>query len=297
MGKHPCAATIHNLLKRIDVDALEKVLTKWINQVVESCPELSRCLDTVAMDGKTMCASKKSGALKNHLLSVVSLEFGVTLTQQGVSDKTNEIPVSIEILDTFDVSGKVITTDALLTQRTFSSKVIERSGDYLLPVKKNHPGLLEAIEHLFQDIPDTTSEDIEHPILKAPIFVHETVEKSHGRLETRSIKASTSLNAYLDWPGVAQVFQYRCTFKNLKTGEETLKVQYGITSLKSEEASAERLLVIKRGHWAIENRSHWMRDTRLGEDASSVRCSSIPQVMAALRNTALSVLRLAGAPA
>ena len=90
------------------------------------------------------------------------------------------------------------------------------------------------------------------------------------------------------------MFQYRCPDKNLKTGEEKRNVQYGRTRLSPEEASAERLLAIKRGHWSIENKSHWMRGTQLGEDASPVRCNDLPQVMAALRRTALSVLRFAG---
>ena len=164
----------------------------------------------------------------------------------------------------------------------------------MLSVKGNQPGLLDAIEKLFQDMPDTVSQDTIHPILGDPIQVHETVEKSHGRLETRCLKASTSLNTYLDWPGITQVFQYRYTYKNLKTGVETHKVHYGITSLAPEAAAAERLLVLRRGHWSIENKSHWMRDTLFGEDTSPVRCGAIPQVMAALRNTALSVFRFTG---
>ena len=127
-----------------------------------------------------------------------------------------------------------------------------------------------------------------------PIYIYETVEKSHGRVETRCAKASTSLNDYLDWPGIAQVIQYHYTGKYLKTGEETPKVHYGITSLTPEAASAKRLLEIRRGHWSIENKSHWMRDMVLGEDTSPVRCGGIPQVMAANRNTALSVFRFAG---
>ena len=102
-----------------------------------------------------MRASKKCGALTNHLLSVVSHEIGITLTQRSVSDKTNEIPISTEILKTFDVRGKVITTYALLTQRPFCHGIINRGGDYVLPVKDNQPYLLDAIKKLFQDIPDT----------------------------------------------------------------------------------------------------------------------------------------------
>ena len=281
-------------MKKLNIAALEETLTKWINTVLAGRPDLNGCFDAVAIDGKTMRASKKCGAKISYLFSAVSHELGVTLTQQSVSDKTNEIPISTEILKAFDVKGKVITTDALLTQRTFCHQIITGGGDYLLPVKDNQSDLLEAIEKLFQDVPDTVSQDITHPVLGEPIHIHETYEKSHGRLQTRCIKASTSLNKYLDWPGIEQVIQYRYTDKNPNTGEETTKVYYGITSLTPEEASAERLLELRRGHWSIENKSHWMRDTQLGEDASPVRCGAIPQVMAALRNAALAVLRFAG---
>ena len=292
----PCAGAIHNVLKRLDVAEVEKVLTKWVNNIVESRPDLKGCLDAVAIDGKTMRASQKSGAITSHLLSVVSHELGITLTQTGVCDKTNEIPISIEILDAFDVSNKVITTDALLTQKPFCQAIINAGGDYVLPAKKNQESLFCAIEKLFQDTPDAADTDLRiHPVLGEPYDIHKTVEKAHGRLETRCLKASTSLNEYLDWPGISQVFQYRYSYKDLNTGEEKHKIHYGITSLSPKEASAERLLSLRRGHWSIENKSHWMRDTLLGEDTSPVRCGAIPQVMAALRNTALSVFRFTGA--
>ncbi|RKU17211.1 hypothetical protein C6501_04745, partial [Candidatus Poribacteria bacterium] len=290
----PCPATIHNVLRELKADVVEEVFTNWAEDVCKSRPDLEGCFDVVAIDGKTLRASKKCGAAISHLLSVVSHELGVTLTQQGVSGKTNEIPVSTEILKNFDVSGKVITTDALLTQKTFCHAIIAGNGDYVLPVKNNQPELYDDIQKLFQGVPDTLSEEATHPILGEPIHIHETVEKSHGRLETRCLKAGTSLNEHLDWPGIAQVIQHHYTYKNLNTGEETTKVQYGITSLTPEAASAERLLEIRRGHWSIENKSHWIRDTQLGEDASPVRCGAIPQVMAALRNAALAVLRFAG---
>ncbi len=170
-----------------------------------------------------MRASKKCGAATSCLLSVISHELGITLTQQVASNKTNEIPTSIEILKAFDVSGKVITTDALLTQKTFCRTIIEGGGDYMLPVKNNHPDLYEDIQKLFQGVPDTLSENTTYPLLGDPIYTHETYEKSHGRVETRCIKASTSLNTYLDWPGIAQVIQYRYIHKNPNTGKEKLK--------------------------------------------------------------------------
>ena len=110
--------------EKLDVVALEKTLTEWVNTIIKGRPDLSGCLDAVAIDGPTMRASQKSGATTSHGLSVVSHELGITITQQSVSDKTNEGPISTEILKAFDVSGKVITTDALLTQKTFCQAVI-----------------------------------------------------------------------------------------------------------------------------------------------------------------------------
>lgn len=111
---------------------------------------------------------------------------------------------------------------------------------------------------------------------------------------TRTLTASTLLNDYIKWPGLAQVYQYQSQREHTKTGEITYQTQYGITSLTPEVASAKDLLKLRREHWTIENKVHWVRDNVLGEDASQARTGNLPHVMAALRNTALSVLRFDG---
>ena len=184
-----------------------------------------------------MRATHKQDVATSHLLSVVSHELGIILTQRSVSDGTNDIPISTEILKAFDVRGKVITTDALLTQRAFCEKVVEMGGDYVLPVKKNQQFLFWAIDTLFQSEDTTLATDkvsttleAKHPEIGGIFDSCHTYDKEHGRLETRCLKASTALNAYLkDWPGLAQVIEYRTIRKNMHTGKETHKVQYGIT--------------------------------------------------------------------
>ena len=297
--KTPCPATFHNLLKKLDVVALEDTLTEWVNEVIQSRPDLTSC--GVSIDGKTLRASSKAGATIKHLLSVVSHELGVTLTQRSVDDKTNEIPISTEILKAFDVKGKVVTTDALLTQRDFCKQVVHGGGDYLQPVKENQEFLLWAIEKVFElETPTLSDEAMDealrtrHRLLGKTFDIYQTSDNDHGRLETRCLKTSTALNEYIDWPHVAQVFEYRYSYKSGHTGEETHKIQYGITSLDPSEADAKRLLRLRRGHWTIENKVHWVRDNVFGEDASPVRSAAIPQVMAAMRNTAMSVLRFTG---
>ena len=134
----------------------------------------------------------------------------------------------------------------------------------------------------------------EHQQWQETLDTVQTLDKAHGRLETRRLTCSTALNAYLRWPGISQVFEYTYQRKDLRTREVSLQTHYGITSLKPTKASAADLLTLRRGHWTIENKSHYVRDVVLGEDASQVRSGAIPAVMAALRNTTVSILRLAG---
>ena len=120
-----------------------------------------------------------------------------------------------------------------------------------------------------------------------------TIDEGHGRRERRTLKATTGLNGYLDWPGLAQVGQIESEVT--RDGKTSREVRYFITSVPRARAGAGRLLSWARGHWSIENRSHYVRDVTLGEDASRIRTGSGPQVMAAFRNAAIGFLRATGA--
>ena len=301
--KTPCAATLHNLLKRLDVMSLEASLTKWAFSKLESLQVLkTQHLQGVAIDGKELCGSKDpETGYRTHLLSAVSHELGITLAQCPVSGKTNEIPISTKLLKALDIAGKVVTTDALLTQRTFCKEVIKHQADYALPVKENQKQMYHDITQLFQPLSETDTPEVEkrrfqnlHTQEGAHLDTYTEVEKAHGLTTTRTLTTSTLLTDYINWPGLAQVYQYHSQRESTKTGQITHQTQYGITSLSVESATAEDLLKLRREHWTIENKVHWVRDNVLGEDASQARTGSLPQVMAALRNTALSVLRFDG---
>jgi hypothetical protein len=120
-----------------------------------------------------------------------------------------------------------------------------------------------------------------------------TIDKGHGRRERRTLEATTALKDYLDWPGAAQVG--RIDSEVARDGKTSREVRYFITSVPRSRAGADRLLSWARGHWSIENRSHYVRDVTLGEDASRIRKGAGPQVMAALRNAAIGFLRATGA--
>ena len=300
-SKTPCAATLHNVFTRLDAEALTTKLTHWATLTFERFRPSEGSLTGVAIDGKTLRKSNRRGAERAHLLSVVSHDLGITLCQKALSEKDHEIPASRAILKAFDVAQKVITTDALLTQRRFSEAICARGGEYLLPVKANQPELLEAIESQFRQ-PDGTDFQTAYELLKIEhqqdgehLDTYQTTDTAHGRIETRRLTCSTMLNEYLDWPGLQQVFEYITERKNIATGEVEIYKQYGdLTSLSPQRATAADLLKYKRRHWSIENKSHWVRDVVFGEDASQVRAADIPAIMATLRNTAIALLRFAG---
>jgi predicted transposase YbfD/YdcC len=123
---------------------------------------------------------------------------------------------------------------------------------------------------------------------------HQTVDKAHGRLETRRIWLSTELNGYLEFPHCGQVGCIERVTQNVKTGTTRRETAYIITSLTPDKAGPEQVLALNRGHWGIENRSHYVRDRTFDEDRSTVRTGSAPRMMATLRNLVTSMLRLLG---
>ena len=179
--------------------------------------------------------------------------------------------------------GRVVTMDALLTQRAVAQTMVDAGGDYVMIVKEHQPQLKADIELVFTLPP---AGDRQASV--------RTVDVGHGRIETRHLTTSEALVGDSDWPGLAQVFEVGRHVMTKKTGAERPEVVYGVTSLSSKRAAPGRVLELVRGHWAIENKSHWVRDVTFDEDRSQVRCGNIPQVMAALRNTAIGLLRGAG---
>lgn len=178
------------------------------------------------------------------------------------------------------LQGNVVTGDALYAQRNLCQQILEAKGNYLFIVKRNQPELYESIAFLFSDPPFG-----EH-------FAYSEQRSRHGnRWEVRRLWASTALDEYLDWPGVKQVCKIE---REVEKGKERqLEVRYGITNM-GPTVKAEKLLEYVRGHWAIENQLHWVRDVTFGEDGSQVRKGSAPEVMSALRNVVIGLLRQAG---
>jgi predicted transposase YbfD/YdcC len=280
----PCAATLHTVFRHVDRDEVEGKLGAWAERVVGSTSAAPSAGEAaVALDGKTLRGSRKQGAPGVHLLSALSHHVGLTLAQQAVDDKSNEISHVETVLRQLVLQGRVLTMDALLTQRHVAQTIVDAEGDYVMIVKDNQPQLRADIELVFTLPPAGDRQETAR-----------TVDIGHGRIEQRNITTSEALGGYSDWPGLTQVFELGRHVITQKTGKERAEVVYGITSLPPKRATPERLLELVRGHWHIENKSHWVRDVTFDEDRSQVRCGNIPQVMAALRNTAIGLLRWAG---
>ena len=182
------------------------------------------------------------------------------------------------LLDRVEITGAVITADAMHAQRSHAIYLAGRGAHYVLTVKRNQPGLFAQLAAL--------------PWRQVPV-AHHSRERGHGRAEQRTLKI-TAVAAGLAFPHAAQaiaIVRRRKLPGKKKWSRETV---YAITSLTATQASPAELAVIIRGHWMIEDRLHWVRDMDFDEDRSQIRTASGPRVMATLRNLAITILRLAG---
>lgn len=299
----PSAATLYRVLRSVDVTSIEECLASFAD-----CPSCCyrqegsgqdkskrrrarRLLVGQSIDGKELRGARAHGR-PICLVSLVRHGSGVVLSQRAVEGKSNEIKAVPHLLEGRDLRGTVTTMDALLTQRTIAQQIVNAGGDYLMAVKANQRELCLATAELFADPPWLTHEQ------GANYRQYTKIEKGHGRLEKRTLESSPALRAYmleyLHWPGGEQVMRRTCRRVVLKTGEVSEEVKYGVTSLRWEEADAEELEGLWREHWTIENRVHYVRDVTMGEDANQMRVGNAPQVLAALRNSVINLIRKKG---
>lgn len=245
----------------------------------------------IALDGKTLRGTILAGATRGvHLLAAYFPGEGLVFAQVEVGQKENEIPAAPRVLGMLDLRGKIVTADALLTQRTISIQIVESGGEYVFPVKENQPQLLEDLQTLFapekcvKGFSPATQDFRSEP----------KVEKGHGRIEKRTLTASSELKGYVTWPYAEQVFKLEREFTQMNTGKVTHEVVYGITSLTAKEAGAKRLLEITRSHWGIESGLHYRRDVTLHEDRCRVRTGQAPHALAVINNVVLGLFARLG---
>ncbi|MFF3668515.1 ISAs1 family transposase [Microtetraspora malaysiensis] len=276
----PHEATIRRALAIVDADALDAAVCSWITTRLLAAGIAEAPRRALAVDGKSLRGARSGGGEAVHLLSAVDHATGAVVAQTDVDGTTNEITRFRPLLNNMDLTGCVITADALHTQRDHAEFLVgEKNAHYLLIVKKNQPSQYRQLTGL--------------PWRQVEIH-HRSKDRGHGREERRTIKV-VSVAAGLLFPYTVQAIQIKRQVRGLGPGAKRRTVTvYAITSLPAHQARPADLATWIRGHWTIENKLHYVRDVTYGEDHSQTRTGSTPRAMATLRNLAISALRLAG---
>lgn len=280
----PSHDTIGRLFGLLAPEAFEDCFSRWIEAACEHTGG-----EVVAIDGKTLRRSydRASNKAALHMVSAWASENGVALGQVKTSDKSNEITAIPELLELLDVSGCIVTIDAMGCQKDIAEAITDQGADYVLALKGNQGELRADTEALFERI--RRIREGENEPLQACEQACESVTGGHGRVETRRCLAvdveGKGLVDLEGWQGLRTVCMVE--YERLKDGERTTERRYFVSSL---EADAKQLLKATRRHWHIENKMHWVLDVVFREDQSRIRAGHAARNMAAVRRLALSLL-------
>ena len=294
LHRAPSESTLLRTLRLLDVAVLEHYIAAFVADLPEpngypGCiitPQ-GEIIQGQALDGKTVRTTSVHGN-RTHLVSQVTHGSGRTLAQIAVAAKSVETSACHTLLRGQDLSGIVLTMDAGLTQRSLAQQIRQQHGHYLMIVKANHPQMYAELATFFT-LPGILADDERYDRYRS-------VTKAHGRLETRTLVCLRGNCADWRWPDVGQVIQRTCERQVRRKGKlkRSYEVSYGLTSVPPEDAGAEALETLWRGHWTIENRKHYVRDVTLGEDRHPMYRGTAPQALAAIRNGLIDLWRAHG---
>jgi predicted transposase YbfD/YdcC len=287
-GRLPHHSTYRRIFESVvSGDELERLLSEFVSQQPPAGQQV-----VLVIDGKTLRGTiTLPDAFGVHLLAAYLPGAGLVLMQLVVEkDKENEIVVAPQLLACLDLRNKVVVGDAMHTQREVSLQIVAAGGEFVWVVKDNQPATRQAVEQLFAPAPPAPGWN--NP--PTDFRTAHTTSKAHGRLEERTLTASSLLNDYLDWPALGQVFKLERRFTTLVTGAVHHEVQYGLTSLTAAEASPQRLLEIVRSEWGIENGLHYRRDKTFQEDQTRMTRPAMGRAMACINNLVISLFNRLG---
>jgi predicted transposase YbfD/YdcC len=278
----PCARWLRTLVNRIDPILFGRCFETWIASL---WPDRHAF---IAIDGKTSRRThdQRKGLKALHTLSAYATNARLSLAQLSVPEKTNEITAIPELLDhladTRQLKGALVTIDAIGTQVAIAAKIIEHKADYLLPLKGNQPTLEKDVEDYFRTAP------------AAEVVTTTTIDKGHGRIETRTYTASS----VVDWIGSERSYPGQPRFPGIKTivqivsrtelaDRSTFDTRFYICSAPLD---IERIAQGARGHWGVES-FHWLLDVVFKDDLSRYRSGNGAKNMAIVRRFALNLVR------
>ena len=273
--------TFSRVFSLLDAKGFEACFLGWMRHL---CPTLQDQL--VSIDGKSVRGSHEAGLGMTHLVSAWHHGAGLVLGQVRTAAKSNEITAIPELLDALDLRGTTVTIDAVGCQHAIVEKIIEKKADYLIAVKNNQPSLAQAVESLF--------EDVEAGVRDGRLQQNTTIDKAHGRIETRQCVVAHDVSVLAEaghWPGLrsaVMIKSIREAFGSKHKGERTVEWRYYISSLRADAAELNAKV---RAHWGIENGCHWVLDVTFNEDACRIRRGDGAQNFAILRRIALNLIK------
>ena len=276
----PSTTAFVKVLTALDPDALDRAARAWAAQQASGT-------EPVAIDGKYIRGAARHNPDAKHLLvAAAEHRSGIVLGQEAVEDKSNEIPAVRTLVTGLDLTGRVVTLDAMHTQDQTARCLIEQCAAHyvMTAVKDNRPELLRDLAGIDWELPEVRATE------------HRSSDKGHGRIEKRSCRVF-DLSAHRDQarlPHRQVAFRIERERRTVKTDKVEHETVHGLTSLPPEQATADLVLALVRGHWSIENRLHHVRDVSYDEDRCRVRSAHLPRNLACLTNLAISIVRLQG---
>jgi predicted transposase YbfD/YdcC len=283
----------HNTIRRVfqsivSQEEFECLMEEHHQQIREADGEV------LAMDGKALRGTWIAGQERGeYVLSVYDGQTQQVKVQEVVETKENEIVAAPKALERVNLAGKIVTGDAMHTQRAISAQILKGQGDYLWPVKENQPQVYQAIQRLFA--PDQPKAGFGK--IATDFQTTRQVSYGHGRIEIRTLQTSEMLNDYLDWPGLGQVYRLERQFFWVRQGQTyktSCEVEFGITSLARKVAPPAKVLKVRRAHWLIETGLHYRRDVTFHEDATRMTVGAAGRILSIVHDLVLGLLKRAG---
>jgi len=280
----PSHDTFNRVFSAIDPHAFLECFVQWVQGI---CPALQN--EIVAIDGKALRHALDEGQAIPYIVSAWASNNGLTLGQVKVNDKSNEITAIPELLGVLELKGCIVTLDAMGCQKDIAARIIGKQADYVLALKGNHATIHEEVKEFFDAaVPPCAIQCVNTDAPGAMDFF-QTIEKDHGRIETRRYWHSTDIEWFADkplWKGLHS-FGMVESIRRVK-GKNTIERRYYLCSLP---LGAQQFAKAARGHWGVENPLHWSLDVTFGEDNSRARNKNAAQNVATLRRLALNLVK------
>lgn len=284
----PSHDTFNRVFAALDPKGFLECFLRWTQSVRQAVPQ-----EIVALDGKALRRALDKDQSPQYIVSAWAESNGLVLGQWKVADKSNEITAVPQLLRVLELAGCIVTVDAMGCQKKIAKEIVEADAEYVLALKGNQEKVHEEVKSFL----DATLEEKHRPrptgavVPKevATLQAFETVEKDHGRIETRRYYQSDYLAWFADkgkWEGLGSVGMVE-SLRELD-GKATLERRYYLSSLKLDVKTFARAV---RGHWGVENKLHWVMDVCFGEDQSRVREGYAAENLATLRRLALNLLK------